>query len=81
MDASMPAPDSAWNGCTWCRRRTGCQSTSIFLEHPEMMLGQMAFDRVCTATPRETTCKPLEGESLSDLLAKAVGNLTPNTPL
>ena len=75
VDVSMPAPDSGLEWLHLVQTEDGVPINQYFLEHPEMMLGQMAFDRSMYGNAKETTCKPLEGESLSDLLAKAVGNL------
>lgn len=75
MDVSMPGPDSGLEWLHLGQTEDGVPINQYFLEHPEMMLGQMAFDRSMYGNAKETTCKPLEGESLSDLLAKAVGNL------
>ena len=75
VDVSMPAPDSGLEWLHLGQTEDGVPVNQYFLEHPEMMLGRMAFDRSMYGNAKETTCKPLEGESLSDLLAKAVGNL------
>ena len=75
VDVSMPAPDSGLEWLHLVQTEDGVPVNQYFLDHPEMMLGQMAFDRSMYGNVKETTCKPLEGESLSDLLAKAVGNL------
>ncbi len=75
VDVSMPAPDSGLEWLHLGQTEDGVPINQYFLENPEMMLGQMAFDRSMYGNAKETTCKPLEGESLSDLLAKAVGNL------
>ena len=75
MDVSMPEPDSGLEWLHLGQTEDGVPVNQYFLDHPEMMLGQMAFDRSMYGNAKETTCKPLEGESLSDLLAKAVGNL------
>ena len=75
VDVSTPAPDSGLEWLHLVQTEDGVPINQYFLEHPEMMLGQMAFDRSMYGNAKETTCKPLEGESLSDLLAKAVGNL------
>ena len=75
VDVSMPAPDSGLEWLHLVQTEDGVPVNQYFLDHPEMMLGQMAFDRSMYGNVKETTCKPLEGESLSDLLAKAVENL------
>lgn len=79
VDVSLP--DSGLEWLHLGRTDDGVPVNQYFLDHPEMMLGRMAYDRSMYGNEKETTCKPLEGESLSDLLAKAVGNLhAPYTP-
>ena len=75
VDVSMPAPDSGLEWLHLVQTEDGVPINQYFLDHPEMMLGQMAFDRSMYGNVKETTCKPLEEENLSDLLEKAVGNL------
>ena len=75
VDVRLPEPDSGLEWLHLGQTEDGVPVNQYFLDHPEMMLGQMAFDRSMYGNEKETTCKPLEGESLSDLLAKAVGNL------
>lgn len=53
----------------------GVPINQYFLDHPEMVLGEMAFDDMMYGNGKETTCKPFEGASLSDLLAEAVQNI------
>ena len=73
VDVSLP--DSGLEWLHLGRTEDGVPVNQYFIDHPEMVLGEMAFDRSMYGNAKETTCKPLEGESLSDLLAKAVGNL------
>lgn len=75
VDVSLPEPNAGLEWLHLGQAEDGVPINQYFLEHPEMLLGQMAFDRSMYGNVKETTCKPLEGESLSDLLAKAVGNL------
>ena len=75
VDVSIPEPNAGLEWLHLGQTEDGVPVNQYFLDHPEMMLGQMAFDRSMYGNEKETTCKPLEGESLSDLLAKAVGNL------
>ncbi len=75
MDVSMPEPDSGLEWLHLGQTEDGVPVNQYFLDHPEMLLGQMAFDRSMYGNAKETTCKPLEDADLSDLLAKAVGNL------
>lgn len=53
----------------------GVPINQYFLDHPEMVLGEMAFDDMMYGNAKETTCKPFEGASLPDLLAEAVQNI------
>lgn len=55
--------------------KNGVPINQYYLDHPEMVLGEMAFDDMMYGNAKETTCKPFEGASLSDLLAEAVQNL------
>lgn len=75
VDVSLPEPDAALEWLHLGQTEDGVPVNQYFIDHPEMLLGQMAFDRSMYGNEKETTCKPLEGEILSDLLAKAVGNL------
>ena len=75
VDVSMPEADSGLEWLHLVQTEDGVPINQYFLEHPEMLLGQMAFDRSMYGNAKETTCKPLEDADLSDLLAKAVGNL------
>ena len=81
VDVSMPEPDLGLEWLHLGRTEDGVPVNQYFLDHPEMILGKMAFDRSMYGNEKETTCQPLEGESLSNLLAKAVENLhTAYTP-
>ena len=75
VDVSLPEPNAGLEWLHLGQTEDGVPVNQYFLDHPEMLLGQMAFDRSMYGNEKETTCKPLEGESLSDLLEKAVGNL------
>ncbi len=75
VDVSMPEPNAGLEWLHLVQTEDGVPINQYFLEHPEMMLGQMAFDRSMYGNVKETTCKPLEDTDLSDLLEKAVGNL------
>ena len=46
-----------------------------FLQHPEMVLGRMAFAANMYGNERETACLPFEGADLKELLARAVGGI------
>ncbi len=75
VDVSLPEPDAALEWLHLGQTEDGVPVNQYFLDHPEMLLGQMAFDRSMYGNEKETTCKPLEDAGLSDLLAKAVENL------
>ena len=53
----------------------GVPVNSYFLQHPEMMLGTMAFDSSMYGNERETTCNPIEGADLAEQLREAMGNI------
>ncbi len=73
VDVSLP--DSGLEWLHLGRTEDGVPVNQYFIDHPEMVLGEMAFDRSMYGNEKETTCTPLEGAELSDLLAKAVENL------
>lgn len=80
VDVSLPEPDTGLEWLHLGQTEDGVPVNQYFLDHPEMMLGQMAFDRSMYGNEKETTCKPLEDTDLSDLLEKPWGTSTPNTP-
>ena len=49
---------------------------SYFVEHPEMMLGKMAWHDNMYGNRQETACLPIDGAELSQLLAVAMENIT-----
>lgn len=49
---------------------------SYFVEHPEMVLGKMAWNSSMYGDRQETTCIPLDGAVLADQLATAMKNIT-----
>ena len=53
----------------------GVPINQYFLDHPEMVLGTMAFDRSMYGNEQETTCRPIEGAVLSEQLAAAIRNI------
>ena len=75
VDVRLPEPDSGLEWLHLGQTEDGVPVNQYFLDHPEMLLGKMAYDRSMYGNEKETTCQPLEGANLSDLLAKAVGNL------
>ena len=74
VDVSLPEPDLGLEWLYLGQTEDGVPVNQYFLDHPEMLLGKMAFDRSMYGNEKETTCKPLEDADLSDLLAKAVEN-------
>ena len=53
----------------------GIPINAYFAEHPEMVLGCMAWDRSMYGNEKETTCEPIEGAELAQQLAEAVRNI------
>ena len=53
----------------------GVPVNNYFLQHPEMMLGTMAFDSLMYGNERETTCNPIKGADLTDQLCEVMGNI------
>jgi len=53
----------------------GVPVNNYFLQHPEMVLGTMAFDSSMYGNERETTCNPIEGADLAEQLHEAMGNI------
>ena len=53
----------------------GIPVNSYFAEHPEMVLGTMAWDDSMYGNRQETACLPIEGADLSQQLSEAVKNI------
>ena len=53
----------------------GVPINSYFIDHPEMILGTMAFDTSMYANEATTSCLPFEDQPLEELLNNAVGKL------
>ncbi|MDY3831732.1 MAG: SNF2-related protein, partial [Candidatus Ventricola sp.] len=53
----------------------GIPINAYFAEHPEMVLGRMAWDRSMYGNEKETTCEPIEGAELAQQLSAAVRNI------
>ena len=53
----------------------GVPVNSYYVDHPEMVLGTMAFDDKMYGYERETTCKPLPGADLGQQLSEAVTHI------
>lgn len=75
IDVSMPDENAGLEWLHLGQTENGVPINQYFLDHPEMVLGEMAFDDMMYGNAKETTCKPFEGVSLSDLLAEAVQNI------
>ena len=56
----------------------GIELNSYFLEHPDMLLGEMTTQS--TAYGHDTTCKPFENADLSALLHNAIANIHAEIP-
>lgn len=54
---------------------TGIPVNQYFLDHPEMVLGEMAYSSRMYGNEKETTCNPIEGSDLAELLTAAIANL------
>ncbi len=57
------------------RNDEGIPVNQYFLDHPDMILGAMAFDKSMYGNEQETTCRPIEGAVLSEQLSAAIQNL------
>ena len=53
----------------------GIPVNSYFADHPEMVLGTMAWDNSMYGSRQETACLPIEGTNLSRQLAEAVTHI------
>ena len=53
----------------------GIPINAYFAEHPDMVLGRMAWDRSMYGNEKETTCEPIEGAELAQQLAEAVKSI------
>lgn len=54
----------------------GIPVNAYFAEHPEMVLGRMAWDDSMYGNRKETACLPLEGANLAEQLAQAVERIS-----
>ena len=53
----------------------GVPVNQYFLDHPDMLLGTMAFDKSMYGNGNDTACQPLPGKSLEQCLTAAIANL------
>ena len=53
----------------------GVPINSYFVDHPDMMLGRMQWDKSMYGNEKETTCEPIPGADLAQQLHAAVRNI------
>ncbi len=53
----------------------GVPVNSYYIEHPEMILGRMVWDKSMYGNEKETACFPIEGANLADQLHEAVQHI------
>lgn len=53
----------------------GIPINSYFIDHPEMVLGEMAFDESMFGNEKTTACHPVPGDDLNERLERAVSYL------
>ena len=75
IDVSVPDENADLDWLHLGQTENGVPINQYFLNHPEMVLGEMAFDDMMYGGAKETTCIPFENENLADLLAEAVQNI------
>lgn len=56
----------------------GVPVNEYFLSHPQMVLGEMVYDKSMYGNEKLTACKPIEGKDLGELLNDAVLSLDAN---
>ena len=54
----------------------GIPINRYFEQHPEMVLGTLAWDKSMYGNEKETTCEPVPGAALEEQLAAAIENLS-----
>ena len=57
------------------RTADGIPINSYFVDHPNMMLGRMQWDKSMYGNEKETTCEPIPGADLAQQLHAAVRNI------
>ena len=57
------------------RTADGIPINSYFVDHPDMMLGRMQWDKSMYGNEKETTCEPIHGADLAQQLHAAVRNI------
>jgi N12 class adenine-specific DNA methylase len=58
------------------RDEKGILMNEYFIDHPEMILGEMVQEMTMYGNPDETTCKPFEGADLNELLTGAIEKIS-----
>jgi hypothetical protein len=53
----------------------GVPANIYFAEHPDMVLGHIAFDKSMYGDEKQTACFPIEGADLADQLADAIKHI------
>ena len=53
----------------------GIPINSYFVDHPDMMLGRMQWDKSMYGNEKETTCEPIPGADLAQQLHAAIQNI------
>ena len=53
----------------------GIPMNSYFIDHPEMVLGEMVFDESMFGNEKTTACHPIPGEDLNERLERAISYL------
>lgn len=62
------------------RTADGISINRYFEQHPEMVLGTMAWDKSMYGDEKETTCEPFPGADLKEQLMAAIANLEKPDP-
>jgi N12 class adenine-specific DNA methylase len=70
----MVEPNEAWLHVG--TNADGIPMNEYFIENPDMVLGNMAFDRSMYGNATETTCNPIEGQDLTEALHRALLNVS-----
>lgn len=72
----MVEPDAAWISLGFTA--DGVPVNQYYVDHPDMVLGTMAWDDSMYGSKQETTCNPLSNESLKAGLARVIDRITLN---
>ena len=71
------APEKLPDWVTIGQTEDGVPLNNYFLQHPEMVLGKMAFYENMYGNATETACLPIEGADLKEQLAQAINHIAP----